>query len=82
MPEYQTLADNETVALQEAGTVAMTFQGSWTAPELKQNDYLKEHIAIAPLPKGPEGAVSMCMQWPCVVGVGSGKTYRRGVAAD
>lgn len=38
----------------------MTFQGSWTAPELKQNDYLKEHIAIAPLPKGPEGAVSMC----------------------
>ena len=26
MPEYQTLADNETVALQEAGTVAMTFQ--------------------------------------------------------
>lgn len=60
MPEYQTLADNETVALQEAGTVAMTFQGSWTAPELKQNDYLKEHIAIAPLPKGPEGAVSMC----------------------
>lgn len=59
MPEYATLADNETVALQEAGTVAMTFQGSWMVSELGVNDFLKEHIAIAPLPKGPEGAVSM-----------------------
>lgn len=60
MPEYSVLAENETVALQEAGTVAMTFQGSWMASELGVNDYLKEHIAIAPLPKGPNGAISMC----------------------
>lgn len=60
MPEYQTMADNETVGLQEAGTVAMTFQGSWMAAELGVNEFLKENIAIAPLPKGPNGAVSMC----------------------
>lgn len=59
MPDYEVVAENETVALQEAGTVAMTFQGSWMAAELGVNDYLKEHIAIAPLPKGPEGAISM-----------------------
>lgn len=60
MPPYAVLADNETVALQEAGTVAMTFQGFWVVSELGANDYLKEHIAIAPLPKGPKGAISMC----------------------
>lgn len=59
MPEYQVLADNDTVGLQEAGTVAMTFQGSWMVAELGNNDYLKEHIAIAPLPNGPNGAISM-----------------------
>ena len=70
MPPYQTMADNETVALQEAGTVAMTFQGSWMVAELGVNDYLKEHIAIAPLPKGPEGAVSMCngLAWSASAG--------------
>lgn len=59
MPPYSQQADNDPLALQEAGTVAMTFQGSWAASELSVNDYLKEHIAIAPLPKGPEGAVTM-----------------------
>lgn len=59
MPPYSQQADNDPLALQEAGTVAMTFQGSWSASELSANDYLKEHIAIAPLPKGPEGAVTM-----------------------
>ncbi|MFT4147030.1 MAG: sugar ABC transporter substrate-binding protein [Mobilitalea sp.] len=59
MPPYAIQAENETVALQEAGTVAMTFQGSWMASELGVNDYLKENIGIAPLPKGPEGTCSM-----------------------
>lgn len=70
MPEYQVMADNETVALQEAGTVAMTFQGSWMVSELGVNDYLKEHIAIAPLPKGEKGAVSMCngLAWSASAG--------------
>lgn len=70
MPEYQVMADNETVALQEAGTVAMTFQGSWMVSELGVNDYLKENIAIAPLPKGANGAVSMCngLAWSASAG--------------
>lgn len=70
MPEYQVMADNETVALQEAGTVAMTFQGSWMVSELGVNDYLKEHIAIAPLPEGEKGAVSMCngLAWSASAG--------------
>lgn len=70
MPQYQTMADNETVALQEAGTVAMTFQGSWMVSELGVNDYLKQHIAIAPLPKGEKGAVSMCngLAWSAAAG--------------
>ena len=43
----------------EAGTVAMTFQGSWMIPELVNNDYVKENCDIAPLPKGPEGTKSI-----------------------
>ena len=59
MPPYADVAENETTALQEAGTVAMTFQGSWMASELTANDYLKQHIAVAPLPKGPNGPCSI-----------------------
>jgi ABC-type sugar transport system, periplasmic component len=59
MPPYSVVAENDTTALQEAGTVAMTFQGSWMASELGANDYLKKHIGIAPLPKGPNGPCSM-----------------------
>lgn len=59
MPPYTVQAENETVALQESGTVAMTFQGSWMASELGVNDYLKEHIEIVALPKGPNGTCSM-----------------------
>ena len=48
----------------------MTFQGSWMVAELAANDYLKEHIAIAPLPKGEKGAVSMCngLAWSASAG--------------
>lgn len=48
----------------------MTFQGSWMVSELGVNDYLKENIAIAPLPKGANGAVSMCngLAWSASAG--------------
>lgn len=59
MPEYSIVAENGTEALMEAGTVAMTFQGSWMIPDLVNNDYVKEHCDIAPLPKGPEGTKSI-----------------------
>lgn len=59
MPEYNVVAENDTVALLEAGTVAMTFQGSWMVPELVNNDFIKANCDIAPLPQGPEGTKSM-----------------------
>ena len=59
MPDYNVVSENETTALMEAGTVAMTFQGSWAIPELAENDYVKENCDIAPLPKGPEGTKSI-----------------------
>lgn len=59
MPDYAALAENDTTALMEAGTVAMTFQGSWMVSELNNNDFLKQHAAVAPLPKGENGTCSM-----------------------
>ena len=51
MPDYSVLSENGTSALMESGTVAMTFQGSWMVSEMANNDYIKEHCDIAPLPK-------------------------------
>lgn len=59
MPDYNVVSENETTALMEAGTVAMTFQGSWSIPELATNDYVKENCDVAPLPEGPEGTKSI-----------------------
>ena len=59
MPDYTVLSENDSTALMEAGTVAMTFQGSWSIPELAGNDYVKENCDIAPLPNGPEGTKSI-----------------------
>lgn len=59
MPEYNVVAENETDALLKAGKVAMTFQGSWMIPSLVSDDYIKANCDVAPLPQGPEGAVSM-----------------------
>lgn len=59
MPEYSVVAENNTEELMMAGTVAMTFQGSWMIPDLANNDFVKENCDIAPLPKGPNGTKSI-----------------------
>lgn len=59
MPEYSIVAENNTEELMMAGTVAMTFQGSWMIPDLASNDFVKENCDIAPLPKGPNGTKSI-----------------------
>lgn len=59
MPEYSVVSENGSAALMEAGTVAMTFQGSWMIPDLVTNDFVKANCDIAPLPKGPEGTKSI-----------------------
>ena len=59
MPEYSVMSENSTTALMCAGTVAMTFQGSWALTDLMDNDYIKENCDVALLPKGPEGRKSI-----------------------
>ena len=59
MPEYSVVAENNTEELMMAGTVAMTFQGSWMIPDLASSEYIKENCDIAPLPKGPNGTKSV-----------------------
>lgn len=50
-PSYETLVENTAQALFEAGTIAMTTQGSWMLAELCNNDYVKANCDIAVLPK-------------------------------
>lgn len=59
MPDYSVVSENDTSALMQAGTVAMTFQGSWMIPDMVNNDYVIANCDIAPLPKGPEGTKSI-----------------------
>ncbi len=50
-PDYETMTENSTSALFEAGKIAMTTQGSWMLAELCNNDYVKQNCDIAVLPK-------------------------------
>ena len=50
-PRYEVVAENEEVALFQAGQVAMITQGSWMLAELCNNEYVQEHGDIAVLPK-------------------------------
>lgn len=59
MPDYSVVSENETTALMENGTVAMTFQGSWSLAELAGNEYVQQNCDVAPLPEGPEGTKSI-----------------------
>lgn len=59
MPDYSVVSENETTALMENGTVAMTFQGSWSLAELAGNEYVQQNCDVAPLPEGSEGTKSI-----------------------
>ncbi len=59
MPDYSVVSENETTELMENGTVAMTFQGSWSLAELAGNEYVQQNCDVAPLPEGPEGTKSI-----------------------
>jgi multiple sugar transport system substrate-binding protein len=59
MPDYSVVAENNTEDLMMAGTVAMTFQGSWMIADLTSNEYVQENCDIAPLPQGPYGTKSI-----------------------
>jgi len=50
-PDYATMAENDPVALFEAGKIAMTTEGSWMLAGLCNNDYVKANGDVAVLPK-------------------------------
>lgn len=58
MPPYNTIAENESLALFESGKVAMSTFGSWQS-DLIQNEYVKENCDLAVLPKHGENRVSL-----------------------
>lgn len=70
MPNYSVLAENDTVALLESGTVAMVFLGSYMLARLSANDYIRENCDAAPLPVGPEGrrSTNMGLAWSAAAG--------------
>lgn len=58
MPPFNTIAENEALALFESGKVAMCSFGSWQS-DLLSNDYVKEHCDLAVLPKMGENRISI-----------------------
>lgn len=55
-PTAQQLAENSAYSLLESGRVAMITQGNWMAPQFRDNEYTRENIDAAVLPKGKERA--------------------------
>lgn len=59
MPDYNTIAENEALALFESGKVAMCPFGSWMVSELIGNDHVKANCDVAVLPKKDETRISI-----------------------
>ncbi|MBW7452829.1 extracellular solute-binding protein [Paenibacillus sepulcri] len=55
-PTLQQMTDNTTNVLFESGKVAMITAGSWNQIEFAQNEYTKDKVDVAPLPKGKKKA--------------------------
>lgn len=55
-PDLQTISENKSNVLFEAGKVAMITQGSWMIPEFAQNEYANENCDVAVLPKTKDGS--------------------------
>lgn len=50
MPAYNTIAENEPIALLQSGKVAMCLLGSWHLAAMADNDYALEHCDVSVLP--------------------------------
>jgi multiple sugar transport system substrate-binding protein len=55
-PDLKTMTDTAPIQLFEAGKVAMYWGGSWDVSEFTGNDYAKDKVQVAPLPKGEKQA--------------------------
>ncbi|WP_236028182.1 ABC transporter substrate-binding protein [Paractinoplanes lichenicola] len=55
-PDLKTMTDTVPLQLFEAGKLAMYWGGSWNVGEFTGNDYTKDKVDVAPLPKGEKQA--------------------------
>ncbi|WP_246083588.1 extracellular solute-binding protein [Nonomuraea diastatica] len=55
-PDLKTMTDTAPLQLFEAGKLAMYWGGSWDVAEFTANDYTKDKVDVAPLPKGEKQA--------------------------
>ncbi|MFG1696239.1 ABC transporter substrate-binding protein [Nonomuraea sp. NPDC049309] len=55
-PDLKTMTDTAPLQLFEAGKLAMYWGGSWNVAEFGTNDYTKDKVDVAPLPKGEKQA--------------------------
>lgn len=55
-PDLKTMTDTAPLNLFESGKTAMYYGGSWDVTEFAGNDYLKDKVDVAPLPKGVKQA--------------------------
>ncbi|MFE3830629.1 ABC transporter substrate-binding protein [Streptomyces sp. NPDC059092] len=55
-PDLKTMTDTAPIQLFEAGKIAMYWGGSWNAGEFSANEYTKDKVDAAPLPRGEKRA--------------------------
>lgn len=56
-PTLAQMTDTDPYTMFQSGKVAMIWDGSWSASIYAKNDYLKDKVDVAALPKGKEQAV-------------------------
>jgi len=56
-PTMAQMTDTEAINMFTSGKVAMLWEGSWNAVDFANNEYLKDKIGVAALPKGKEQSV-------------------------
>jgi multiple sugar transport system substrate-binding protein len=55
-PDLATMTDTLPLQLFEAGKIAMYWGGSWNVAEFSANEYTKDKVDVAPLPRGERRA--------------------------
>lgn len=56
-PSMAQMADTEPISLFESGRAAMFYTGSWNAVRFNRNEYTRDRVDVAVLPKGKQRAV-------------------------
>ncbi len=56
-PTHAQMTETKPLDLFQSGKVAMLYGGSWRAVQFAKNEYAKDRVDVAPLPKGKQQAV-------------------------